>query len=311
MKYRRLIVLLIVMSVVAAYPFIGQVAVEQRVVRGERLYTFGLPQENFVAAWLALWVFVGAGLNVLLMYWRVAVMEKQQESQQKQLAIMDKQQKSQQKQLNETRFATGVQLLGNDKQSARIGGIYHLFFLASEYPIEYLEPVCEILCTHVRTITRDKEYQGKYRERPSNEIQTILNLLLKDSKSIFHYSEKNLMETFLSNADFENTLFNKVSFNGSTIRNAGFKNARLRNVNFRGATLSRVGFVYARFEKNVRFTDAVLQDVDFRDAKLEKVDFSGTALAGYSHEEIAREGQSLELTKPATEDMEGRTMSLR
>jgi hypothetical protein len=39
-----------------------------------------------------------------------------------------------------------------------------------------------ILCSHVRSKTSETEYQKTHKERPSNEIQTTLNLLFKEHK---------------------------------------------------------------------------------------------------------------------------------
>ena len=95
------------------------------------------------------------------------------------------------KQLGDTRFSSGVELLGNPNESARIGGAYYLFFLAREFPDEYLNPVCEILCSHIRTITCSEEYQKKYENIPSNEIQTIIDLLFKKQEKNNEYHKTN------------------------------------------------------------------------------------------------------------------------
>jgi len=216
------------------------------------LYTFELPLKDFLTPWIAFWVAIGAAFNVWLMQRRVSVMEKQQ---------------------RDTRFSSGVELLGNPNESARIGGAYNLYFLASEFPDDYLNPVCEILCAHVRTITSDKAYQEKYSAKPSNEIQTILDFLFKkNKKSIFENCFKNLSNSFLSCTSFFECSLTDVAFSQSTLTNFYFNTATLTDVNFYGATLTDVDF-YGATLTNVNFTSSTLTDVDFRTSSLTYINF--------------------------------------
>lgn len=224
----------------------------------------------------------------------------------------------------DNRFKDAVTLLGNIHTSARIGGVYNLYFLANEYPNEYLEPACEILCAHIRTITGEKEYQEKYKEKTSTEIQTILDLLFhKDYNLIFNECWKNLEGAFLNGANFQFGKLRNVNFIKTNLSGVFFNNATLGDVDFSlGAILSDVLFSDTTLNKvyfsytalidvdfnnailsNVFFNNATLIDVDFEGAKFEKkIDFSGTLLESYKSEEITREGRSLELTKSKEEN---------
>jgi septum formation topological specificity factor MinE len=44
------------------------------------------------------------------------------------------------------------------------------------------QQIVQILCSHVRSKTSETEYQKTHKERPSNEIQTTLNLLFKEEE---------------------------------------------------------------------------------------------------------------------------------
>jgi flagellar motor protein MotB len=192
----------------------------------------------------------------------------------------------QQKQLRDTRFASSVELLGNSQESVRIGGIYNLYFLASEYSDEYLNPVCEILCAHMCTKTRDSVYQEEYQDRASNEIQTILDLLFKEKNSqvIFNECVNNLPETFLNGVNLmlntntidttniTSTTLNKVNFGGAKLSNAFFGMSELNNVSFMYAELNDVRFDKAKLT-NVIFSTAKLNSVHFNSAKLNNVFF--------------------------------------
>jgi hypothetical protein len=47
---------------------------------------------------------------------------------------------------------------------------------------KYRQQIVQILCSHVRSKTNEEAYQETHKERPSNEIQTTLNLLFKKHK---------------------------------------------------------------------------------------------------------------------------------
>ena len=280
---------------VMACPFIGLFINEKTGISifGE-LYTFGLPLKDFTTSWIAFWGIIGLGLNVWLMLQRVAVMEKQ---------------------LRETRFTSSVELLGNDNQSARIGGVYSLYYLAHDHE-EYRETICEILCAHIRTVTSEKDYQDKYKEHPSNEIQTILNLLFKKDKKddvIFDNFDKNLKKTFLSGAKLSEAILSNVKLNDARLDSIDFDSATLNKVCFIKAIINDGYFVYATLN-DVTFLATLLINVNFLNAKFRKVEFAGTVLEKLEYKEITRPvdhsdplfgqylGHSLELTKPKEEE---------
>jgi hypothetical protein len=135
-------------------PFIGAAIYE---ISEGKLITFGIDNlKDFYTVWIALFGSVAVAFGIYQTNKRIS---------------------RQKKQLRDSRFSTGVDLLGNASESARTGGAYNLYFLACEFPEQYKESVVEILCAHIRTITSTPEYQQNFKDKPSNEIQTILNLL--------------------------------------------------------------------------------------------------------------------------------------
>lgn len=251
------------------YPFYFQLISKITGLNLGELYTFGLPLNEFMTVWIALGGIIGVVFNITLM--------------QKRINKTDDQIQIQQKQLRDNRFSSGVELLGNSNESARIGGAYNLYFLANEYPDEYLNPVCEILCAHIRTITSDKDYQEKYKEKPSNEIHTILKHLLfrknKSDKLIFDGCKKNLTEVFLCGIDFRNNTLSNVYFWNATLNNVYFDNAILNNIDFQFAELNRVYFISAKLNNASFSFISELSDARFDNAELDNVDFDGTVLS--------------------------------
>ena len=185
------------------------------------------------------------------------------------------------KQLRDTRFSSGVELLGNLNESARIGGAYNLYFLANEYPSEYLNPVCEILCAHIRTITTEKEYHEKYVKQPSNETQTILRLLFiknKQDNIIFNECYKNLEGVFFYGINFSLTTLNNVNLQYAKLNDVIFRNDTISNVDFSNATISNIDFAHAILNNVDFWDDATLSNVDFALAQLNNVSFWNASL---------------------------------
>ena len=315
--FSRTTILLVVLLIVFLYPFYCPLITTLTGFKIVELYTFGLPRYEFMIVWIALGGIIGVITIVKQTQKRILLQEQQQETQRIQFQTQNE---KQDKQLLDNRFSSCVELLGNPKESARIGCAYNLYFLADECPEDYLHPICEILCAHIRTMTNEKAYQERYREKPSNEMQTVLNLLFQKDRFdnlIFDKCYKNLegaflggsilSNTILSNVnfrnatlsivDFESASFNKVDFVNASLRNVNFNSAELFNVNYMFSTFSYVGF-YGATLNQVDFRHVKFCDVDFWNAKIkEKVNFKETLLEKYSREEIIRPGHSFEITK--------------
>ena len=204
-----------------------------------KLYTFGLELKDFMTAWIALGGVMAVVVGIFQTQRRITKQGEQFDTQigkqNDQLEIQQRQLSEQQKQQRDNRFASGVELLGNKHESSRVGGAYNLYFLARDHKEEYLTPVCEILCAHIRTITSDEDYQEKHKERPSNEVQTILNLLFlkqENGVSIFKNVDifKDLRGTFLYGADFWQFELDNVMFGSAILSHSVFASAILNTL---------------------------------------------------------------------------------
>ena len=307
----------VVFLIVFLYPFYCPLITKLTGFKIDELYTFGLPRNEFMMVWIALGGIIGIIAIVKQTQKRILLQEQQQESQRIQF---EKQNEKQDKQLLDNRFSSCVELLGNPKESARIGCAYNLYFLADECPEDYLNPICEILCAHIRTITNEKPYLEKYRDKPSNEVQTILNLLFQKDKHgnlIFDQCFKNFEGAFLggavlngatlSSVNFRNAALSRVDFESASLNRVEFVNASLKNVNFNNSDLCNVNFMFSSFSY-VGFYEAVLSKVDFRHVKFsdvdfwkanlkDKVNFAETVLEKINREELICPGRTFEITK--------------
>ena len=95
---------------------------------------------------------------------------------------LEKQQKQIDTQINQRvddRFNSAIDLLGSSETSVRTGAIYALHELAIEEE-KYRRQIAQILCSHIHSKTNESEYKKTHSKRPSNEIQTTIDLLFKE-----------------------------------------------------------------------------------------------------------------------------------
>lgn len=150
-------------------------------------YTAGIGIKDFFTVWIASFGVIGVVYNIRQNQKRISQQEKQ----------LDLQSKSE----RNSRFTKGVELLGNSQESARTGGAYSLIFLAKEYPAEFKTIVFNTLCSHIRTITNTDDYQDKYPDEPSIEIETLISFLFYDLDNFFSTEVANLSKSYLSGAN--------------------------------------------------------------------------------------------------------------
>jgi len=236
--------------------------------------------QDFYTFWIALFGCFGIAYNIVL---------------------ANKRNNNQDKQLRDNRLSKAGELLGNENESARINGVYLLYSLAKEYPLEYREIVFDILCSHIRTITSNAEYKTLCNDRAPNEVQTVLNLLFvnKEGINLFKGLEADLYASYLNDtnlrdAHFENAFLNCVHFENAILDGANFKHADVESAFFNNALMPGANFESARLAKT-SFENAVLPHVKFMNAsftnqsKLMAARFEGKIL---EKEELAKDAAS-------------------
>ena len=209
---------------------------------------------------------------------------------------LEKQEKQidlQRKQRTDDRFTTAVELLGSSETSARTGAIYSLYHLAIEDE-KYRKEVAQILCSHIRSKTNEAKYKEEHKDRPSNEIQSTIDLLLKDkdgNKGL--YCQDFAKEKSFPQANFEYAYLVKVDFYDAQCQGAGFSYAQCQGADFRfaqcqGAKFNEVqcqgaDFFYAQCQKayfidaqcqGAKFTLAQCQGANFTFAQWQEADFN-------------------------------------
>ena len=131
---------------------------------------------------------------------------------------------------------------------------------------KYRSQIAQILCSHIRSKTNELEYQKNHGirpkidsllepennqiGRPSNEIQTTIDLLFKE-KGLYakefaredEFPKANLSHACLMGANFGGALCRGASFWKAECQGASFVDAQCQGVNFMGAELQGRGLI--------------------------------------------------------------------
>ena len=201
---------------------------------------------------------------------------------------LTKQQKQIDIQINQRvddRFNSAISLLGSSETSARTGAIYALYELAIEEE-KYRSQIAQILCSHIRSKTNETEYKDTHRKRPSNEIQTTIDLLFK-KKGLYTkefaeeagFPKANLSHAYLMRANFNDTLCRGVDFKDAQCQGAYFSNAQYQEVGFTNAQCQGADFWMAQFQK-VNFISAQCQGAHFDLVNFQRVNFINAQCQG-------------------------------
>ena len=189
----------------------------------------------------------------------------------------------QRKQRTDDRFTTAVELLGSSETSARTGAIYSLYHLAIEDK-KYRIEVSQILCSHIRSKTNEPDYKEEHKDRPSNEIQTTIDLLLKDkngNKGL--YCQDFAKEKSFPQANFEYAHLVKANFYEAHCQRADFRYTQCQEANFSFAQCQKAYFIHAQCQganftlaqcQGANFTLAQCQEANFSAAQWQEADFS-------------------------------------
>jgi uncharacterized protein YjbI with pentapeptide repeats len=196
------------------------------------------PTKDFYTSWITLFGSIGVIINLVFFAVR--------------LKNQDRQIKLQLNANLDQRFALAVETLGNDGESARTGAIYSLYHLAMEHE-KYRQTVMDILCSHIRSKTNEKEYKDSFKEEPSNEIQTTINLVFKENGLFYKHHIKlerpNLSKSFLKGANFNNSKLYDTIFTYSNLQNANFTDAFCPFGNFIATKCHGANFLRAKLYK--------------------------------------------------------------
>ncbi len=155
------------------------------------------------------------------------------------------------------RFQRSAEMLGHERLSVRLGGIYTLGSLAKEHPDRFHLPIVQLFCGFVRNPTKDeslKPVRNRDQVHLREDVREIVTLIVNRT------SEQQAIE---SQRNF------KLDFNRARLEGANFAGAHLRGAEFFLADLS-----WASFE------NADLSSVSLRGARLKETSFKRAHISG-------------------------------
>ena len=191
------------------------------------------------------------------------------------------------------RFKTVVEHFGNP--ATRQASYYGFYQLAKNHK-HLRESIFNILCSHLREETGTDEYKEKAKERPTENIQSLLDVLFRfehvfdgfkaDLPGIY-LSGANLENACMKNANFEKANLATVNFFNADLENAYFSETNLQSADFQKAGLQETYFWKANLQnanlqgnnlQEIVFIEADLQYAKFQGANLQRASFQGANL---------------------------------
>ena len=173
------------------------------------------------------------------------------------------------------RLKNAIEHLGHASRSVRLGGSYELFHLARDSD-DLRRTVLDILCAHIRRTTSRAKYRLAHQNQPSEEIQSLLSLLLVGEHDVFEGLTVDLRGSWLSGVTLKNARLEKAILNSAYLQGAKFQCADLRGSelddcclqqsNLVGAKLQDARLLFANLE-GAHLT-AMMQGASFHGAKL-------------------------------------------
>ncbi len=197
----------------------------------------------------------------------------------------------------QNRFRNAIEHLGHEKDSVRLGGAYELFHLAQDTE-ELRQTVLDILCAHIRWTTSENEYQKKHKvpedvesavSKPSEEVQSLLNLLFVKDHDVFQGLRADLGGSWMVGADLSTARLESAVLVGVDLQKADLIRAKLQGANLRGAQLQGANLEGANLQRaNLTWTylertnlkETKLQGADLTIAKLQMAKLGGAQLQG-------------------------------
>ena len=177
----------------------------------------------------------------------------------------------------EKRFRDGVTHLGHVESSVRLGGIYGLYQLAQDYwkvndKKERSANIIDILCAHIRNTTRSEKYQDKHENQPSEEIESILDLLFRPADGKIFLRGTNdqidLSRCLLARADLSFAQLQSANLSRAQLQGANLSRAQLRGANLSKAQLQAANLNEAQLQ-GANLDMAQLQRADLYMAQLQ------------------------------------------
>ena len=183
------------------------------------------------------------------------------------------------------RLKNAIEHLGHNSVSVRLGGAYELFHLAQDTEeLNQRQSILDILCAHIRQTTSDSNYREMHNSDPSEEIQSLLNLMFRQDHKVFKGLHINLQGSWLNGANLKNARLQKAILSSAYLKGAWLLSARMQGselieAHMQGAKLDKAQMQGAKLWR-AQFQGAYLRQAKLQGADLWESKFQGTELIG-------------------------------
>ncbi len=176
------------------------------------------------------------------------------------------------------RFSKAVELLGDNRLEARLGGIYLLERVAKDSPVDHWI-VMEVLTSYIR----DKSTGRNSRSSPPTDIQAALTVIgRRETQNDLPGGQLDLSQTNLSQALLMNADLSHVNLKAANLTKANLEGSHLEGANLAQADLHQVDLSSAHLNRadcsRANFNQANLFGVNLESANLLQADLSEAIL---------------------------------
>ena len=188
--------------------------------------------------------------------------------------------------LIDERFKAAVQSLAGEQPSVRIAAFYQFYYLAKDSAdIDFKSNIFEILCAHLRQMTSVPEYRDdKGRDNPTEECQSLLDVLFKKSQQIFSGMTINMRGAYLVGTNLREASFVRANLQGAKIQKATFQGANASGASIESANASEANFREANVSA-ANFQGANVSKADFQKANVSKASFQKANVSAVNFKE--------------------------
>ena len=216
--------------------------------------------------------FIGLGMSGVLAVIIALALNRRAAAQAESAAAMVENNKLIEKGHIDERFKAAVQSLGSEQPSVRIAAFYQFYHLAKGNPDkDFISNVFDILCAHLRQITSKEEYRnGEGREKPTEECQSLLDVLFKNQEIFSGMHEHSGMyaqlgDVYLYGADFSGANIQFAVLSGANLQNATFYATRAYSASFSGANIKGACFGRTSLHQSNMYWAKNLDQANFHD----------------------------------------------
>ena len=229
---------------------------------------FGFVVAGVLALAIAIWRGIVADKQAKAAQLQAQIALSQAETAQAQAETARIQAETAQRSLLNERYQRCAEMLGSEVLAVRLGGIYALNRLATEYPEQYHIQVMELFCAFVRTPIGQEPSEVEFLDKngdtyrdvlPREDVQAIVDVMKKRTQEMLAAESEKNFRIWLDFADLTAVRFFDVDLNhaslwGANLTKACFWGTNLLHASLEMAILNHASFSYEGEDPAINLT---------------------------------------------------------